>query len=172
MELLGSGDHGQDNADVLRRLLQSLQQSRKRLGDPARQGVRRPAGALAFRLRGLVNQKNRLDRRETDSRAMFSCVCQLLSDSNNRFCNCSSRCRRLRIRLLLSAQRKLQAERCRMALPLRKALVGGQATGRFAAPRKKLCCRHTAGAGFHKESYPPVRKIPTHRRNIPLFQPH
>jgi hypothetical protein len=37
-----------------------------------------------------------------------------------------------------------------MALPLRKALVGGQATGRFAAPRKNLCRRHTAGAGFHK----------------------
>ena len=85
MELLGSGDHGQDNADVLRRLLQSLQQSRKRLGDPARQGVRRPAGALAFRLRGLVNQKIRLDRRETSSRAGYLCARQLLSDSNNFF---------------------------------------------------------------------------------------
>ncbi len=35
------------------------------------------------------------------------------------FCNRSSRRRRLRIWLLLSAQRKLQTERCRMALPLR-----------------------------------------------------
>ena len=39
--------------------------------------------ALAFRLRGLGNRKNRLDHRQTDSRAVSSCVCQLLSDSNN-----------------------------------------------------------------------------------------
>ena len=48
VDLLLAGDHGQDNADVLRRLLQPVQQSRKRLGDPAWQGVRRPANALAF----------------------------------------------------------------------------------------------------------------------------
>ena len=83
VELLRAGDHGQDNADVLRRLLQPFQQSRKRLGDPARQGVRRPAGALAFRLRGLVNQKIRLDRRIISSRAGYRCARQLLSDSNN-----------------------------------------------------------------------------------------
>ena len=31
----------------------------------------------------LGNRKNRLDHRENDSRAISSCVCQLLSDSNN-----------------------------------------------------------------------------------------
>lgn len=38
----------------------------------------------AFRLRGLGNLKNRLDHRQTDSRAVSSCVCQLLSDSNKK----------------------------------------------------------------------------------------
>ena len=32
---------------------------------------------------GLEIKKNRLDHRENDSRAVSSCVCQLLSDSNN-----------------------------------------------------------------------------------------
>ena len=85
VELLRAGDHGQNNADVLRRFLQPVQQSRKRLGDPARQGVRRHAGALALRLTGLANQKIRLDRRKTSSRAGYLCARQLLSDSNNFF---------------------------------------------------------------------------------------
>ena len=83
VELLRAGDHGQDNADVLRRLLQPLQQPRKGLGNHSRQGVRRPAGALAFRLRGLANQKIRLGRRKTSSRAGYRCDRQLLSDRNN-----------------------------------------------------------------------------------------
>ena len=41
--------------------------------------------AVAFRLRGLGNQKNRLDHRNNDSRAVSSCVCLLLSDSNKFF---------------------------------------------------------------------------------------
>ncbi|MDY5119303.1 MAG: hypothetical protein SPE65_04915, partial [Muribaculaceae bacterium] len=44
-----------------------------------------PPDALAFRLRGLVNQKNRLDRRIISSRAGYRCASQLLSDSNNNF---------------------------------------------------------------------------------------
>ena len=36
-----------------------------------------------------------------------------------------------------------KAEECGMALPLRKALVGRQAAGRFTATRKNLCSRHT-----------------------------
>ena len=42
---------------------------------------------------GLEIKKNRLDHRENDSRAVSSCVCQLLSDSNNKIyefrCICS-----------------------------------------------------------------------------------
>ena len=34
-------------------------------------GIRCPTRALAFRLRGLGNRKNRLDHRENDSRAVF-----------------------------------------------------------------------------------------------------
>ena len=53
VELLGAGDHGKDSADVLRRFYSLFQQSRKSQGDPPRQGVRRPAGALALRQRGV-----------------------------------------------------------------------------------------------------------------------
>ena len=58
-------------------------------------------------------------------------------------CCSTYRRRRFRLWILLSAQRKLKAKRCRMALPIRKALVGRQAAGRFTATRKNLCCRHT-----------------------------
>ena len=51
VELLWAGDHGQDNADVLCRFLQPVQQPRKGLGNHPRQGIRCPTRALAFRLR-------------------------------------------------------------------------------------------------------------------------
>ena len=57
VELLGTGDYGQDNADVLCRLLQPVQQPRKGLGNHSRQGIRCPARALAFRLRGAWKSK-------------------------------------------------------------------------------------------------------------------
>ena len=57
VELLRAGDHGQDNADVLRRLLQPVQQPRKGLGNHPRQGIRCPTRALAFRLRGAWKSK-------------------------------------------------------------------------------------------------------------------
>ena len=40
VELLGAGDHGKDNADVLRRFLQPFQHPRKRQGNPPGQGFR------------------------------------------------------------------------------------------------------------------------------------
>ncbi len=42
-----------------------------------------------------------------------------------------------------SAQRELQAKRCGMALPIRKALVGRQAAGRLLRRKKIFCSRHT-----------------------------
>ena len=47
----------------------------------ARHPIPRPSPR--FSTEGLGNRKNRLDHRENDSRAVSSCVCQLLSDSNN-----------------------------------------------------------------------------------------
>ncbi|MDD6851686.1 MAG: hypothetical protein PUD64_05640, partial [Bacteroidales bacterium] len=54
-------------------------------------GVRRPAGALALRLRGLANQKIRLGRRKTSSRAGYLCAHQLLSDSNKNLITCQTK---------------------------------------------------------------------------------
>ena len=58
----------------------------KRLYNPPRHDNRCPARALVLRVWGLGNQRNRLDHRENDSRAISSRVCKLLSDSNEKIC--------------------------------------------------------------------------------------
>ena len=72
----------------------------KRLGNPPRQGIRCPARALALRQSGLGNQKNRLDHRENDSRAISSRVCKLLSDSNEKIVKLRHKSATLRLKAL------------------------------------------------------------------------
>lgn len=54
MELLGTGNNGQDNLDVLCGLLQPIQSPRKRLGKHPGSRIRVFSSDITFRLRGLV----------------------------------------------------------------------------------------------------------------------
>ena len=53
MELLGTGNNGQDNLDVLCGLLQPIQSSRKRLGKHPGSRIRVTSSDITFRLRAL-----------------------------------------------------------------------------------------------------------------------
>ena len=54
VEFLRTRNNGTHHADVLRRLLQSVQQPRKGLGNNSLEGFRLPSRAVVVRLKGLV----------------------------------------------------------------------------------------------------------------------
>lgn len=65
------------------RLPKPVQQSRKRVGNHAFWGFRRPSGAIAVWLRGLVKWKGRLEHRIISVRAILYWLTRVLSDCNN-----------------------------------------------------------------------------------------
>ena len=82
MEFLRAGHDGTNHTDVLRWLLQPLQQSRKRLGNHSFRSLGSASRTIAFWLRGLVKWKSSLDHRKFGVRAMLHWIIWVLSDSN------------------------------------------------------------------------------------------